>query len=74
MSLFYRPEIDVLRAAAVILVILFHAKVPGFSGGVIGVDIFFVIIGFLITYIIVQPILRFGFADGLLFTHRFGSS
>jgi len=52
MSLQYRPEIDGFRALAVATVILFHAKVPGFEKGFLGVDIFFVISGFLITSII----------------------
>ena len=52
MSIKYRPEIDGLRAVAVIPVILFHAGFAGFSGGYIGVDVFFVISGYLITTII----------------------
>ncbi|MEL6418082.1 MAG: acyltransferase family protein [Pseudomonadota bacterium] len=48
----YRAEIDGLRALAVVPVILFHAGVPGFGGGFVGVDVFFVISGYLITTII----------------------
>ena len=50
----YRAEIDGLRALAVIPVILFHAGFELFSGGFIGVDIFFVISGYLITKILYQ--------------------
>jgi len=50
----YRPEIDGLRAVAVMPVILFHAGFPGFSGGYVGVDIFFVISGYLITLILLS--------------------
>jgi len=50
----HRDDIDGLRALAVIPVILFHAKVPGFTGGFIGVDVFFVISGYLITRLIWQ--------------------
>lgn len=45
----YRPEVEGLRAIAVVPVILFHANTSFFSGGYVGVDVFFVISGFLIT-------------------------
>jgi peptidoglycan/LPS O-acetylase OafA/YrhL len=52
----YRPEIDGLRALAVIPVILFHAGFKSFSGGYIGVDVFFVISGYLITTILIEDL------------------
>jgi peptidoglycan/LPS O-acetylase OafA/YrhL len=52
----YRAEIDGLRALAVIPVILFHAGFELFSGGFVGVDVFFVISGYLITTILIEDI------------------
>jgi peptidoglycan/LPS O-acetylase OafA/YrhL len=52
----YRADIDGLRALAIVPVLLFHARVPGFGGGYIGVDIFFVISGYLITGLIAREI------------------
>ncbi|MDB4499033.1 acyltransferase, partial [Akkermansiaceae bacterium] len=56
-SFSYRPDIDGLRALAVIPVILFHAGL-GFPGGYVGVDIFFVISGYLITSIIAREMIQ----------------
>ncbi|MEP1356255.1 MAG: acyltransferase family protein [Tateyamaria sp.] len=52
----YRPEIDGLRALAVVPVVLFHAGLDGFHGGYVGVDVFFVISGYLITTILLHDL------------------
>jgi peptidoglycan/LPS O-acetylase OafA/YrhL len=52
----YRPEIDGLRAVAVIPVVLFHLGSKWLPGGFVGVDVFFVISGFLITSVILADL------------------
>ena len=52
----YRKEIDGLRAFAIIPVIFFHAGLQSFGGGFVGVDIFFVISGYLITALIISEL------------------
>jgi peptidoglycan/LPS O-acetylase OafA/YrhL len=49
----YRPDIQGLRAVAVVLVVLAHGQVPGFQGGFVGVDVFFVLSGYLITGLLI---------------------
>jgi peptidoglycan/LPS O-acetylase OafA/YrhL len=50
----FRADIEGLRAVAVALVLLFHAEVPGFAGGYVGVDVFFVLSGYLITRLLLR--------------------
>ena len=56
----YRPHLDGLRAVAVYLVVLFHAGSDRFLGGFVGVDIFFVLSGFLVTQLLLRDITRRG--------------
>lgn len=50
----FRPDVEGLRAVAVALVVLFHARVPRLTGGFVGVDVFFVISGFVITGVLLR--------------------
>lgn len=66
----YRREIDGLRAVAVVPVILFHAGFESFRGGFVGVDVFFVISGYLITSIIVAEIANGNFSIARFYERR----
>jgi peptidoglycan/LPS O-acetylase OafA/YrhL len=66
----YRREIDGIRALAVIPVILFHAGFSWFSGGYVGVDVFFVISGYLITGIVTSDIARGTFSIANFYERR----
>lgn len=66
----YRPDIDGLRALAVLSLVLFHAGVPFFSGGYVGVDIFFVISGFLIVALLKDEMQSGAFSMAGFFERR----
>src|SRR4051794_1352186 len=67
----YRPDIDGLRAVAVWSVVIFHAFPSALPGGFVGVDVFFVISGFLISTIIFQNIDRGTFSIAEFYARRF---
>ena len=56
----FRPDIEGLRAVAVVVVVLFHARVSRFAGGFVGVDVFFVLSGFLITRLLLREVATTG--------------
>lgn len=66
----FRADIEGLRAIAVGLVVASHARVPGFAGGFIGVDVFFVISGYLITGLLVRELHHSGRIDLMQFYAR----
>lgn len=70
MKLKYRADIDGLRAIAVLAVLFFHTDVPGFTGGFVGVDVFFVISGYLITSIILKEIKAENFSIARFYERR----
>ncbi len=59
----YRPQLDGMRAVAVYLVVAFHAGISAFSGGFIGVDIFFVLSGYLVTQLLLRDFRSRGRVD-----------
>ena len=66
----YRPHLDGIRAVAVILVILFHLGYAWVPGGFVGVDVFFVLSGYLITGLLVDELARDGRVDLMRFYAR----
>jgi peptidoglycan/LPS O-acetylase OafA/YrhL len=61
--LHYRPQLDGLRAVAVYLVVAYHAGLHAFSGGFVGVDVFFVLSGYLVTALLLRDIRATGRID-----------
>ena len=66
----FRADIQGLRAVAILLVVLYHAQLPGLSGGYVGVDVFFVISGYLITGQLQRELVRTGRVNLLSFYAR----
>src|SRR6188472_1612120 len=56
----FRPDVEGLRAVAVVVVVLFHLRLGAFQGGFVGVDVFFVLSGFLITRLLLNELASTG--------------
>jgi peptidoglycan/LPS O-acetylase OafA/YrhL len=69
-SVTFRPDIEGLRAIAVLLVVAFHCHVPGTTGGFVGVDVFFALSGYLITGLLATEIQKTSKLDLLAFYAR----
>ena len=66
----FRPDVEGLRAVAVLLVVLFHSGISALSGGFVGVDVFFVISGFVITGVLLRERALLGHTSILAFYGR----
>ena len=66
----YRPHLDGLRAVAVYLVVAYHSRLRGFAGGFVGVDVFFVLSGFLVTSILLRDLTSRGTIEWRRFYSR----
>jgi peptidoglycan/LPS O-acetylase OafA/YrhL len=66
----YRPDIDGLRAVAVLSVLAFHMELAGFPGGFVGVDVFFVISGYLISAIVFSEIANGSYSIAAFYERR----
>ena len=66
----FRPDIEGLRAIAIFVVVAYHAGIPGFEGGYVGVDVFFVLSGYLITWFLVHEAVSTGEIDLVRFYGR----
>jgi peptidoglycan/LPS O-acetylase OafA/YrhL len=67
----YRPHLDGLRAVAVYLVVLFHAGLSSFAGGYVGVDVFFVLSGYLVTTLLLRDLAGGSVRFGRFYSRRF---
>lgn len=66
----YRADVDGLRAIAILSVVLYHARLPLFDGGFVGVDVFFVISGYLIGGIVYRDVSRGRYSFGTFYVRR----